>query len=99
VSNYSTGSAGVIRKSNDGYEVLPRLIVNLGRDAAGFSFKDHNGSVRALIREYQYGPNDAVYIYSPSNLNNWAPIKNGNRNDWGSNIHTVASGTICQGGF
>jgi hypothetical protein len=56
-SNYSAGSAGIIRKSGDGYDVLPRRIVNFGRDAAGFSFKDHNG----------------------------------NRNDWGSNIHSVAS--------
>ncbi|MDR1649975.1 MAG: hypothetical protein LBR71_06910, partial [Synergistaceae bacterium] len=89
VSNYSTGSAGLVRKSGGGeYTVRKNLVINLGLDAAGFTFEDSdNGASRAMIREYRYGPNDTVYIWDPSD---WSrPIVNAR--NFGSNIHAAAA--------
>jgi hypothetical protein len=87
VSNYSTGSAGIITKGNSEYSVKKNVVTNFGVDAAGFTFNDHNGNQRAMIREYNYGPNDPVYIWDPSD---WSkPIVN--KNSFGSNIHAAAS--------
>jgi hypothetical protein len=87
VSNYSNGSAGVIAKNGGDYSVYKNLVSNFGLDAWGFTFRDHNGAERAMIREYNYGPNDGVYVYDPTDWKN--PVFNGS--DWGSNIHAVAS--------
>jgi hypothetical protein len=87
VSNYSNGSAGVITKSGGEYAVQKDVVSNFGVDAAGFTFKDHNGADRAMIREYRYGPNDTVYVWDPAN---WAsPLVN--PSNWGSNIHAAVS--------
>jgi hypothetical protein len=88
VSNYSTGSAGVVAKSGDAFSVKRNLVSNFGVDAWGFTFRDAAGAERAMIREYNYGPNDSVYIY---NASDWSapPV---NKRDLGSNIHAVASG-------
>jgi hypothetical protein len=86
-SNYSTGSAGVITKSGAAYSVRKDVVSNFGVDAAGLTFKDHNGAVRAMIREYQYGPNDTVYVWNPADWKR--PIVN--TKEWGSNIHAATS--------
>jgi hypothetical protein len=89
VSNYSNGAAGVIAKNGSDYSVYKNVASNFGLDAWGFTFRDHNGAERAMIREYHYGPNDGVYIYNPADWKN--PVFNGS--NWASNIHaTAASG-------
>jgi hypothetical protein len=85
-SNYSVGSAGVITKDGS-FAVHKNLITNLGGDAWGVTFNDHSGAIRAMIREYSYGPNDTVYVYDPANWT--APVVN--TKDWGSNFHAAAS--------
>jgi hypothetical protein len=40
-----------------------------------------------MVREYQYGPNDTVYVWNPANFK--ASIVN--LKTWGANIHAVAS--------
>ena len=85
VSNYATGAAGVLSRNGEDFRVGKDVVVGLGRDAYGFTFQDHNGEYRALIREYQYGPNDSVYIWDPANWN--TPIVNANR--FRTNIHCV----------
>jgi uncharacterized membrane protein YgcG len=89
VSNYDNGSIGMIEKTgsaNNAYTVTKDLSVGLGVDGWGFTFRDHDGAERAMIRDYQYGPNDSVYVWDPLD---WKRPKV-NRNDWGSNIHAVA---------
>jgi hypothetical protein len=88
VSNYNNGSAGVIAKNGSEYSTLKNLVSNFAGDACGFTFRDHNGDQRAMIREYNYGPNDGVYVYEPSAFG--TPLIN--RSDWGSNIHAAVSG-------
>jgi hypothetical protein len=86
-SNYTNGSAGVITGDGGNFTVLGKLVSNLGLDASGFTFTDHDGKQRAMIREYTYGPNDSVYVWDPAN---WlSPLVN--TKSWGSNIHAVAS--------
>jgi hypothetical protein len=86
-SGYTAGSAGVITKSESEYKVQKDVVTNLGGDAAGFTFLDHDGRQRAMVREYNYGAPDPVYVWDPSN---WKmPLVN--RSDWGFNIHGAAS--------
>jgi hypothetical protein len=92
VSNYSNGSAGVVTRSrsngrNGQYAVQKDLVSNFGVDAAGFTFRDPAGRERAMIREYNYGPNDTVYVWDPEDWK--TPLAN--VKDWGSNIHAAAS--------
>jgi hypothetical protein len=87
VSNYSNGSAGVVAKDGSSFSVHKDLVSNLGLDACGFTFRDAGGAERAMIREYQYGPNDTVYVWNPADWH--APIINAA--SWGSNIHAAAS--------
>jgi hypothetical protein len=87
VSNYSSGSAGVITKDGGSYQVDKNLVTNLGGDAAGFTFKDHSGAPRAMVREYHYGPDDTVFIWDPADWKK--PVVN--KKTLGSNIHAVAS--------
>jgi hypothetical protein len=86
-SNYDTGSAGVIVKAGGSFSVDRDAASNFGQDAWGFTFRDHNGAERAMIREYQYGPNDTVYVWDPADFK--TPVFNAKT--WGSNIHSVAS--------
>ncbi|MDR1515946.1 MAG: hypothetical protein LBS45_09635 [Synergistaceae bacterium] len=88
VSNYSNGSAGVITKDGGSFSVRGDLVSNFGLDAWGFTFRDHDGQERAMIREYQYGPNDTVYVWDPEDWR--TPIAN--TSAWGSNVHAAASG-------
>jgi hypothetical protein len=80
----STASAGTI--AGDGYLVSKDLVVGLGGDAKAYSFKDHNGVQKALVREYSYGANDNVFIYT---LGQWTPDKN--ENTFGTNIYGTAT--------
>jgi hypothetical protein len=86
-SKYETGSAGVIKKDGGSFSVNRDVTSNFGQDAWGFTFKDPNGTERAMIREYNYGPNDTVYVWDPANFKA-TPL---NVKTWGSNIHAVAS--------
>jgi hypothetical protein len=86
-SNYATGSAGVVAKNGSSFSVDRDVVSNFGLDAWGFTFRDHNGEERAMAREYQYGPNDTVFVWDPANFK--VPIVNAKT--WGSNIHAVAS--------
>jgi hypothetical protein len=87
-SNYNAGSVGVIRgNSRDGYAINAKLVSNFNGDTSGFSFHDHNGNLRALVRERAPGVEDTVWIYAPSDYN--SPILN--RRGFGSNIHAIAS--------
>ncbi|MDR3355358.1 MAG: hypothetical protein LBO21_09980, partial [Synergistaceae bacterium] len=86
-SNYSTGSAGVITASGGSFSVHRDVVSNFGVDAWGFTFRDADGSERAMIREYQYGPNDTVYVWNPGDWK--TPIIN--TKAWGSNIHAAAA--------
>jgi hypothetical protein len=86
-TEYATGSAGVITKSGSAFSVRKNVVTNLPGDSWGFTFKDHNGDLRAMVREYNYGPNDGVYVWNPSD---WSkPVIN--RSDWGSNFHAVSA--------
>jgi hypothetical protein len=87
VSNYSTGSAGVLTKDGSSFSVHKDLVSNFGVDAWSFTFRDHNGDERAMIREYQYGPNDTVYVWNPADFK--TPLVNAKT--WGSNIHAAAA--------
>jgi hypothetical protein len=87
VSNYSTGSAGVVAKDGGSFSVYKDLVSNFGVDAAGFTFRDAGGAERAMIREYNYGPNDTVYVWDPDNFK--TPVLNSS--GWGSNVHAAAS--------
>ena len=87
VSNYSTGSAGVITRDGSSFSAHKDLVSNFGVDAWGFTFRDHNGDERAMIREYQYGPNDTVYVWDPEDFK--SPLVNAKT--WGSNVHAAAS--------
>ncbi|MDR1514725.1 MAG: hypothetical protein LBS45_03445, partial [Synergistaceae bacterium] len=87
VSNYENGSAGVITAYGGSFSVKKDVVSNFGQDAWGFTFRDHNGAERAMIREYQYGPNDTVYVWNPADFK--TPVFNAKT--WGSNIHAVAS--------
>jgi hypothetical protein len=86
VSNYENGSAGTLAKNGGSFTVSKDVAANFGVDAWGFTFKDHNGAERAMIREYHYGANDTVYVWDPSNWNR--PIIN--TNSWGTNFHAAA---------
>jgi hypothetical protein len=85
-SNYNTGSAGVVTWDGS-FRIHKNLVANYGGDAAGFTFEDHNGAARAMIREYHYAANDTVYVYAPPDWEN--PIVN--TTDWGTNFHSAAS--------
>jgi hypothetical protein len=87
VSNYENGSAGIITKDGGAFSVRDGAVSNFGVDAAGFTFRDHGGAERAMIREYQYGPNDTVYVWDPASFSR--PLYNSKA--WGSNIHAAAS--------
>ncbi|MDR1205976.1 MAG: hypothetical protein LBL26_10940 [Peptococcaceae bacterium] len=88
-SNYNAGMAGIIRGSaQSGYTVEAKLVSNLNGDAQGLSFVDHNGNLRALIRERMSGIGDVVSIYNPQDFR--APILNAR--GFGANIHAIASG-------
>jgi hypothetical protein len=87
VSNYSTGSAGVVAKDGGSFSVYKDIVSNFGVDAAGFTFRDAGGAERAMIREYNYGLNDTVYVWDPDNFK--TPVLNSS--GWGSNIHAAAS--------
>jgi hypothetical protein len=65
-SNYVNGSAGIIAADGGSFTVCPDAAANFGMDAAGFTFRDHDGAERAMMREYQYGPNDTVYVWDPA---------------------------------
>ena len=87
-SNYNAGSVGVIRgNSRSGYEINPKLVSNYNGDTAGFAFHDHEGNLRALVRERSSGIGDSVWVYGPPNFS--TPIFN--RKGYGSNIHAIAS--------
>ncbi|MDR1515289.1 MAG: hypothetical protein LBS45_06305, partial [Synergistaceae bacterium] len=86
-SNYSTGSAGVITASGGSFTVNKDVVSNFGVDAWGFTFRDAGGAERAMVREYNYGPNDTIYVWNPANWK--APIVN--TSSWGSNVHAVAT--------
>jgi hypothetical protein len=86
-SNYANGSAGTIEQTGNAFKVNKDIVANLGVDAWGFTFRDHAGAERAMIREYFYGPNDTVYVWAPPD---WSRPRV-NRKDWASNIHAVAA--------
>jgi Synergist-CTERM protein sorting domain-containing protein len=88
VSNYNMGSVGVIRgSSHNGYVINSKLVTGYSGDSQGFSFHDHNGSLRALVRERSSGVGDSVWVYAPPNFT--TPVFN--RKGFGSNIHAIAS--------
>lgn len=90
VSNYATGSIGTIRGGGGSFTVNKNLVNNLGRDAFGYSFLDPDGDPVALLREYEYGPDDHIMLYDPYKGNNdWAPFFE--TRGWVSNIHGVCS--------
>ncbi|MDR1048666.1 MAG: hypothetical protein LBL51_02830 [Synergistaceae bacterium] len=89
VSNYDNGSIGTIAKRGGAYTVDRDLVTNFGVDAWGFTFRDNNGAERAMIREYNYGPDDRVFLWDPSD---WSKPKI-NKKGWASNIHAVATGS------
>jgi hypothetical protein len=86
-SNYETGSAGTLARDGGVFTVKKDLVTNLGVDAWGFTFKDHNGAERAMIREYHYAANDTVYVWDPADWKK--PVVN--TNSWGTNFHAAAS--------
>ena len=86
-SDYTAASVGTITRNGDDFVVNADEVTNFGGDTQGFTFLDHNGADRALVREYNYGPNDFVKIYDPTNWT--APIKD--VSGWASNIHNVTS--------
>jgi hypothetical protein len=87
VSDYVNGSIGVIRGNTGGYGTRPDVASFSAPDMAVFSFHDHEGSLRALLRSRSSGLEDSVWIYDPSNFRK--PILN--RKGFGSNIHAAAS--------
>ncbi|MDR1482198.1 MAG: hypothetical protein LBI74_06190 [Synergistaceae bacterium] len=87
VSNYIDSSVGIIEKNGGSYQVNKNIVVNLGMDAWGFTFRDHSGAERAMIREYNYGPDDMVYVWNPLD---WSRPEV-NRKDWASNIRVTAA--------
>ena len=98
VSNYATGSMGMIKLvyqfPNEVLILYPNLVNNLGRDAFGYTFTNHENRPFGLIREYHLGPNDRVLLYytdnipTPSNFTN--PILNTAACNV-SNIHAAVS--------
>lgn len=86
-SDYVTSSVGLIGKSGGEYYANSNLVMNLGMDIRTFAFKDNNGKWRAMVREYNYGANDSVYVWDPSDWK--TPMLN--ERGWASNIHDVAS--------
>lgn len=87
-SNYSTGSVGTVTGQGSALTVHKNQYVNLNGDAAGFSFKDHEGRTRLLTRERFSGRDDTVRVFDPSDFSR--PILN--VNSWGAaNIHSAAS--------
>lgn len=89
VSNYSTGSAGMITGTGAGAKITKDVITNLGRDAFGFSFKRADGAPMCMVREYNYGPNDGIYIYERTGDAKLKLVKN--TTGWTPNIHGAAS--------
>jgi hypothetical protein len=87
VSNYATGSAGVIAKNGSEFSVDKDVVSNFGVDAWSFTFRDYNGNERAMVREYQYGPNDTVYVWDPAEFK--TPLVN--TKAWGANVHATAA--------
>jgi hypothetical protein len=82
---YSACGAGVLAGS--GYTVSKDLVVGLAGDTRGYSFKDRDGAQKVLVREYSFGPNDGVSIYTPGK---WG-VPDVNKNVFGTNIHGVAT--------
>ena len=85
--NYSSTSAGLIRKNASTYTPQKDVLTNLAGDTAGFAFNDNNGKPFVLMREYNYGPNDNIFIYDPDDFS--SPVMN--VSNWGSNISTIAT--------
>jgi Synergist-CTERM protein sorting domain-containing protein len=81
----STASVGTIAGGE--YGVSKDLIVGLGGDVKAYSFKDHEGTEKVLIREYSYGRNDSVSIYTPGKWDK----PDVNARIFGTNIYSVAS--------
>jgi Synergist-CTERM protein sorting domain-containing protein len=87
VSNYANGSAGTIAIAGSEYVVSKDLVVALGGDAKAYSFKDHDGAEKILVREYVPNrPDDSVYIYAPGKSS-----PDINKNTFGTNIYGVAA--------
>ena len=85
--NYSSTSAGLITKNASTYTVQKDVLTNLAGDVAGFAFNDNNNNSFVLIREYNYGPNDSIFIYDPDDFS--TPIVN--VSNWGSNISAITA--------
>ncbi|MDR3164411.1 MAG: hypothetical protein LBU13_02435 [Synergistaceae bacterium] len=87
-SNYEAGMVGQIRgSSSSGYVIDAKMVSNFNGDAQGLSFIDHDGNLRAMVRERASGAGDVVSIYAPSDFSR--PILN--HSGFGSNIHAVTS--------
>ncbi|MCL2010999.1 MAG: SYNERG-CTERM sorting domain-containing protein [Synergistaceae bacterium] len=80
---------GKITYNGGVFSTPQQLVANIGNgDAAVFAFRDHNKAPRVLVREYNYGPNDNVYIYDAAGAF-VSPIVN--ESNWGSNIHAITT--------
>ena len=86
-SDYVSGSIGRIIKTGSRYTVQKDLVTGFGGDTAVFAFKNHNGNARVLLTEYNYGPNDTVFIYDANDYTK--PLEN--VSNWMSNIHAAAT--------
>ncbi|MCL1941782.1 MAG: SYNERG-CTERM sorting domain-containing protein, partial [Synergistaceae bacterium] len=87
--SYTACSIGRIIKTGSAYKVEKNLITGLGGDAEVFGFKNHNGKTCVLLREYNFGSDDNIYIYDASS-NFSFPIVNAS--DWKiSNTHAIAT--------
>jgi hypothetical protein len=88
VSDYVAGSVGIIRGSSaGGYVINAKLVSNFNGDTQGFSFRDHDGRLRAMVRERSSGAGDSIWVYAPPDFS--ASLLN--RVGMGSNIHAAAS--------
>ncbi|MDR2175507.1 MAG: hypothetical protein LBO82_06175 [Synergistaceae bacterium] len=92
VSNYSSGSVGTIRSVNGEVRVSKNLVNNLGRDAFGYTFTDPSGSPVAMVREYEYGPDDHILLYDPYRPDNGWKTPLYETRGWVTNIHGARSG-------
>jgi hypothetical protein len=88
-SDYVAGTVGLITRDGAGnFTVQKNRVVGFGGDAWGYTFFDHNGESRLVMREFQYsGANDIMSVFDFKNWN--APEANTTK--WGRNLHGVAS--------
>ncbi|MDR1472795.1 MAG: hypothetical protein LBS75_09750 [Synergistaceae bacterium] len=87
-SNYSSGLAGTVVRQGSLFTVYDKPYAGLNGDAAGFTFRDHNGESRAFTRERVAGKDDTVRVFDPADLSK--PITTSP--SWrAANIHAAAS--------